>query len=505
MPEFMSLEEAARLLGMSPEELKAKAQHREIRAFQDGGSWQFRKYDIEEEARRRGMGSDPELPLSDLDLDIAKGSPSEAELLSEFQIGAVGPDVAPRSGELEAPSGEEDILLDDRSVPMGGSASSSTVLGLQQPPGKQPSDSDIKIFPEGAKGASDSDVRLGGAPLLSDSDVSLVQDDHLSGSAEVSSIETDPHATLYQDSSEGPVIGSGEYSSSGDHSESDFALTPSSVIDALEPESGSDFELTSLDVSSDEVEAAPKPKLKGPSDSDVTGVEPSSSGINLGRPSDSGINLQSVGGFDFGSADSIELAPLDDDDDAPAAKPSPAKTSPPGQAKVDLSSTAVPMKAAEKDIFEDTDFEVDALDSEGSSDDQTVQLEVASDFDVEDSSESASEVFALDEDEVDQNAATSMAPAPVDEADEFEDSSSEVDSVWDADEPTPSQAARVAQPMITRGDVQPEWGGLWVGMLGVASVLTLLLAFVGMDVVRNLYSFQSDGPISGLVSKLMGG
>ena len=33
MAQFYSLEEAARVLGMSAEELKAKAQHREVRAF----------------------------------------------------------------------------------------------------------------------------------------------------------------------------------------------------------------------------------------------------------------------------------------------------------------------------------------------------------------------------------------------------------------------------------------------------------------------------------------
>ena len=42
MAQFYTLEEAARVLGMSPEELKSKAQHREIRAFLDGGSWRFR-------------------------------------------------------------------------------------------------------------------------------------------------------------------------------------------------------------------------------------------------------------------------------------------------------------------------------------------------------------------------------------------------------------------------------------------------------------------------------
>ena len=42
MAQFYTLEEAARVLGMSPEDLKAKAQQREVRAFLDGGSWRFR-------------------------------------------------------------------------------------------------------------------------------------------------------------------------------------------------------------------------------------------------------------------------------------------------------------------------------------------------------------------------------------------------------------------------------------------------------------------------------
>jgi hypothetical protein len=51
----------------------------------------------------------------------------------------------------------------------------------------------------------------------------------------------------------------------------------------------------------------------------------------------------------------------------------------------------------------------------------------------------------------------------------------------------------------------PPWGGLWVGVLGVTSVLMMLLAFITMDVVRNLNSFQSDTPVaSGLVKMIAG-
>ena len=94
MAQFYTLEEAARVLGMSPEELKAKAQHREVRAFLDGGSWRFRVADVDELARRRGLGSDAELRLSDLDLPAGRRRRRSDEIdLSEFQLGAAKPDL----------------------------------------------------------------------------------------------------------------------------------------------------------------------------------------------------------------------------------------------------------------------------------------------------------------------------------------------------------------------------------------------------------------------------
>ena len=53
-----------------------------------------------------------------------------------------------------------------------------------------------------------------------------------------------------------------------------------------------------------------------------------------------------------------------------------------------------------------------------------------------------------------------------------------------------------------RGAEAPEWGGVWVGVLSVASVLMIFLAFVGLDVVRNLYNFRGEGPAFGLVKQI---
>ena len=193
MAQFYTLEEAARVLGMSPEELKSKAQHREIRAFLDGGSWRFRVVDIDELARRRGMGSDAELRLSDLEVPAGGAENVEDLDLSEFQLGVAKPDLAPEtmdlssvkshSGEPAAPEGssEHDILFDDLSVPPNSVTGSSSVIIGMQSIGKLPSDSDVRLVPDNVKGASDSDVRLASPdPDLkqaSDSDVTLIKED----------------------------------------------------------------------------------------------------------------------------------------------------------------------------------------------------------------------------------------------------------------------------------------------------------------------------------------
>jgi hypothetical protein len=529
MAQFYTLEEAARVLGMSPEDLKQKAQHREVRAFMDGGSWQFRVADVDELARRRGLGSDPELLLSDHDIDVNDASGSGEIDLSEFQLGTAKADLGARTTDLpRSESGsddDQDVQFDDLSLPPGPlSNSSSTIIGMKSG-GKQPTDSDVRLVPDQpSKGTSDSDVRL--APMRethsqSDSDVTLVNDD--ASLMDISAFKSPGESK----GSSPPGSSSGDFESASESepdSSSDFELMPSTdIAAALQPESGSDFELTALDAS-DEFEATP---LAGPSDSDVTAAQPSASGINLARPSDSGINLQGVGGFDLSQADSIELAPLDDDLEpvkpAPKATPKAAAKAPepkqdpssatvmPGVIPADPGATSMGM--SEKDIFEDTDFslEVDALDSDH--DDRTVQIDRSSDFDLEES-DSASEVFALDEDDVDQNAATAMGAAMAEEdSGEFsadEGSSGEMSSGWDVESdsgtvPAPATApAAVAGGRMVPSGPQAEWGGIWVGLLGFTTALVFVAMVFSIDLVGNLYEFQGNGPASGLINQIAG-
>lgn len=501
MAQFYSLDEAARVLGMSPEELKTKAQSREVRAFVDGGTWQFRVVDVDELARRRGLGSDAELHLSDLESSGSSGSNEIADLdLSEFHLGAgkadlgAGTDHGPsRKSDLDTGS-EHELLLDDLSLPPGPVTGSSSVIIGGAHGGKHPSDSDVRLVPDNVKGSSDSDVQLASGRRTqkqpSDSDVTLIKED------------TADHGLITAPSGSGtsvrpsPLLGSSAEVQAASSS-SEFELNPSSeLIDALQPDSGSDFELSALDAS-DEFETAAPAK---PSDSDVTASDPKYSGINLSRPSDSGINLQSGG-----HADSIELAPLSDEElQARGAKPAKAKPS--------LAATPPPaVSKGGKDIFDDTDFEVDVPSDSDSSDDKTVQLEAASDFDIEES-DSGSEVFAIDEDAVDQNASTAMAPASAyaededEEDDGFESAvSSEMTSAWSSTESSSPADRPSGGGMLLTRDAEVEWSGVWVGVLGVATVMLFFSAFVAHDLVRNLYEFQEGGVAgSGIVRAIAG-
>ncbi|SIO59134.1 Helix-turn-helix domain-containing protein [Singulisphaera sp. GP187] len=507
MAQFYTLEEAARVLGMSPEELQGKAQQREVRAFLDGGSWRFRVVDVDELARRRGLGSDAELRLSDLDVPVTQAELGDDFDLSEYNLGVADPDLGPATMDVSGAdiNSDHDILLDDLSLPPNPmSASSSVIIGMHNSGGKLPGDSDVRLIPDAHQPGgrpSDSDVRLASPTSFkppSDSDVTLIADDTSDYQALASPNDTAVRKSpVFGSSAEVPAIHDEE------EADSDFELTPSSVIDALQPDSGSDFELSALEEPSDEFESTP---MLRPGDSDVTAADPGFSGINLSRPSDSGINLQMAPGLGLNAgASSIELAPLSGDDIK--AMPSPPKpTKKPG-----LAATPPPAaRKGEKDIFDDTDFEVDALASDGDADDKTVQLEAASDFELEEA-DTGSEVFAIDEDDVDQNAATAMGPALLEEEDDdgFEEATSgEMASAWDVesegDSPSSAGRAATAPSVLAAPGASAEWGGLWVTMLGVATLFMLFLAFVSMDLVRNLYDFQGNSPASGIVKSLAG-
>ena len=170
MAQFYTLEEAARVLGMSPEELKAKAQHREVRAFLDGGSWRFRVADVDELARRRGLGSDAELRLSDLEVPAApagedpktstspsssSASPSPTSAAETMDFGTARRPAGlglrvrsrhPARRPLAAPQpGDRLELGDHRHAVHAASCRATPTSGSSPTTSRGPSDSDVRL------------------------------------------------------------------------------------------------------------------------------------------------------------------------------------------------------------------------------------------------------------------------------------------------------------------------------------------------------------------------
>ncbi|MES2793314.1 MAG: helix-turn-helix domain-containing protein, partial [Planctomycetota bacterium] len=60
---YLTIEEAAELLGVEPSDLSRLREKGEIRAFADRGNWKFRQDDVDELARKRQTDSDPDVPI----------------------------------------------------------------------------------------------------------------------------------------------------------------------------------------------------------------------------------------------------------------------------------------------------------------------------------------------------------------------------------------------------------------------------------------------------------
>jgi excisionase family DNA binding protein len=174
---FYTLEEAARYLGVAEEELNQMAQKREIRAFADRGTWRFRTQDVEELARRRGKGSNPDLQLGEGARPAPAAAPEDSSVFT-FSLGA---------DDEEVKFGEEKTREGPSSVHGPGSGSGKSA-GPKSPSPKPGSDSDVRLVSEGSdvnfKIASDSAIKTVGETGSksgkkggkSDSDVKIVPD-----------------------------------------------------------------------------------------------------------------------------------------------------------------------------------------------------------------------------------------------------------------------------------------------------------------------------------------
>lgn len=306
---FVELTEAAKMLGVSAEELKEMRSRGEIFGYRDGASWKFKLEEVE-----RVMGERQDLPHSDS--AILSANDQEFDNL----ISGLSSTIQKERQETE---GRDSILLsDDVLGPTG--ASPSTIIG-EGIKAKSGGDSDLTLAgdsgkgsfiagPASAKSGLGSDV-LGDADLLSTGSSKTGElPKSAAGTGEISKDELSLGDDLILDDSASSISKKGLSSKDLDL---DLTLADSQVGKAAPSDSGL-LDDSSLELGDEmSVLGAESPTGKGShggksgKGSDVT-LNTGTSGINL-APSDSGIGLDEEP-LELGGSldDSLEL-PEDND------------------------------------------------------------------------------------------------------------------------------------------------------------------------------------------------
>jgi excisionase family DNA binding protein len=157
---YYTLDEAAKILALSSDALKQLARKGQIRSFQDRGTWRFRVQDIQELARQRGLGSDPELLLGESAAPKPADSPPPRSPVKTREA-----EVFDFSTDLD----DEHVGVGHERLggPTGSGRRSDGKKSPKSPPPKAGSDSDVRLV---------KDANLPPVPAGSDSDIKLVQD-----------------------------------------------------------------------------------------------------------------------------------------------------------------------------------------------------------------------------------------------------------------------------------------------------------------------------------------
>jgi excisionase family DNA binding protein len=304
---FVDLKEAAKILGVTADDLVEMRSRGEIFGYRDGASWKFKIEEVERVASERSAAGKSStgsgvLALDDEDFDNMTGSGG------------------PRSGASDISEDSVDSVLVSEESGAGSSIGrQSTVIG-KSPVGKKPEDSDLKLAsgtdlggstPKGSlSGISGAPLDLGGSDVLSLGDSTLGSS--LKGSSKSGSgkkggsgakAQTPPGDSSILGDLQLTKPGSGTGAMGGDADSVDLDITSGSNAYALSEDSSDDDEI-SLDAAE---------LKKGPgTGSDVT-YTPGDSGIGIRNPSDSGLSLDEEP-LDLGGSgvDQLEL-PEDDD------------------------------------------------------------------------------------------------------------------------------------------------------------------------------------------------
>ena len=230
---FHTLDEAAKLLNVTPEQLGEMRDNGEIRGFRDGSTWKFKTSEVQKLVDQSSAGSDSS------DLGFGDEGDDEVTMLGE------SPDLAAMLDSIDDDDDSESSaeLGAAASLLVNDSSSSASVIGDSESDSQE---SDLQL-------ADDSSASADDAHVLDDSEL-LLQQEGGTGEIEVNQQEDD----FAFDSSE-----LDDSSAEMDLSDDDFALSDDDLVLSNSDSAGN---------------------------SDIT-LGSGDSGINLGSPSDSGISL----------------------------------------------------------------------------------------------------------------------------------------------------------------------------------------------------------------------
>jgi hypothetical protein len=523
--EFCTLEQAAQMLGISPQELNGMAQRREVRAFADRGTWRFRIADIEELARQRGTSSDADQPV----ITAQAAPPGEQDIFNEpLKKGSSHGSGSSDSGILLVPKGSDVELLPtpDELGPASSSFVFPSAKGGARPPRAQSQlpgeDEDESAVPIGKEttggGTGDSQVRLDSlSGRLPDSGVRLVDFDLPS---QLSGILPPPSSKKME--KPGSTVNLGPAPKSG-------KMPPAG---GYEPTAQFDIEAQLADVEEARGQPPSSKKMKpvhgGSSQFELTPgpAVPGDSVFELSNPSMPSLELELTSDIEGPPSDAIDLG-------AKALKPEEGGTSrrkrPPISAEVlaDESSGTFELKM-ESDEFEKMPASQERK-PESSEFDLSLETEATSSSDFE---------LTLDEDLgaplMDSGPKTAKAPhgaAEAEETSDFElalddDSSSELIDETDSevvviddedatavapveglDEAVVEEALEEEPEMevVPKGAAAAapaEWG--WWSMALLPTVL--IMPFVGLllfEMMRSIWSYQQPYTVTGPIFRLI--
>src|SRR3990172_4301287 len=83
---YLSLEEAASILRINPDELVRLRERGEIRGFADRGTWKFKSEDVEEFSRSRQADSNPDVPIFDEGSSASEDKPVSMKRTSDSDV-----------------------------------------------------------------------------------------------------------------------------------------------------------------------------------------------------------------------------------------------------------------------------------------------------------------------------------------------------------------------------------------------------------------------------------